>query len=75
LHLEFESHFKDFAGAGSGARLLRDLIVDLCNRPLLFMGALVLDFLNAPPLAILSESQQQVNTLQISMIKWMIIFC
>jgi hypothetical protein len=53
LHLEFDSHFH------GDATLLRNFIVDLCNRPLLFLGGLSLDLLNAPPLAILSPEQHQ----------------
>jgi hypothetical protein len=49
---EFDSHFH------GDALLFRNFIVDLFNRPLLFLGGLSLDLLNAPPLAILAASQQ-----------------
>ena len=49
---EFDSHFH------GDAQLFRNFIVDLFNRPLLFLGGLSLDLLNAPPLAILAASQQ-----------------
>jgi hypothetical protein len=52
LHLEYSTHF------GDNTLLLMNFLVDICNRPLLFLGGLSLDLLNAPPLAILPESQQ-----------------
>lgn len=52
IHLEYASHF------GDDAQLLRNFIVDLFNRPLLFLGGMSLDLLNAPPLAILGDEQR-----------------
>ncbi|CAF1366082.1 unnamed protein product [Didymodactylos carnosus] len=54
FHLDKETHFgKD------NSVLFRNFLVDLMNRPELFLGGLSLDLLNAPPLAILSKEQQE----------------
>ena len=47
LHLDIDTHFH------GDAFLFRNFIVDLANRPELFLGGLGLDLLNAPPLAAL----------------------
>lgn len=52
LHLEYSSHFN------GNAVLFRNFIVDIFNRPQLFMGGLSLDLLNSPPVAILPKEQQ-----------------
>ncbi len=53
LHLDIASHF------GEDAVLFRNFVADLANRPELFMGALSMDFLNAPPLAVLMSEQRR----------------
>ena len=53
IHLDRLTHFR-----GSGL-LLRNFIVDIFNHPELFMGALSHDYLNAPPLALLSSSARE----------------
>jgi hypothetical protein len=50
-HLDLESYFH------GDAVLFRNFVVDLMNRPELFLGGLSLDLLNAPPLAVLSKRQ------------------
>jgi len=54
IHLEYISYFN------SDILLFRNFIVDLFNRPYLFLGALSLDLLNAPPVSILSKTQQEI---------------
>lgn len=50
-------HFDLVSYFGGDALLFRNFIVDLANRPELFLGGLSLDLLNAPPLAILKPEQ------------------
>ena len=57
LHLEYASHFRGAHG-GFDTLLMRNFIVDISNRPLLFLGGLSRDLLNAPPLAVLPAEQQ-----------------
>jgi hypothetical protein len=57
LHLEYASHFRG-ANGGFDTLLMRNFIVDISNRPLLFLGGLSRDLLNAPPLAVLPAEQQ-----------------
>ena len=49
-----------FRGADGGfdTLLMRNFLVDISNRPLLFLGGLSRDLLNAPPLAVLPAEQQ-----------------
>jgi hypothetical protein len=54
LHLDIESHF------GNDRMLFRNFIVDLVNRPELFMGGLGLNYFNAPPLSFYSAKENKV---------------
>ncbi|CAF1123138.1 unnamed protein product [Didymodactylos carnosus] len=54
IHLDKQTNF------GNDSILFRNFLVDLMNRPELFLGGLALDLLNAPPLAILSKEQQEI---------------
>jgi hypothetical protein len=65
LHLEYASHFRG-ANGGFDTLLMRNFIVDISNRPLLFLGGLSRDLLNAPPLAVL-PAEQQVSRMQMRM--------
>lgn len=49
IHLDLEGHFQQ------NHNLFRNFIVDLANHPELFMGLFSLDYLNAPPLALLGR--------------------
>ncbi|MGH1468804.1 MAG: hypothetical protein ACRBBP_07995, partial [Bdellovibrionales bacterium] len=49
IHLDIESHF------GKDRLAFRNFIVDLANRPELFMGAFGFNYFNAPPLALFGQ--------------------
>ena len=51
IHVDIKTNF------GNNTLLQRNFIVDLFNHPELFMGALSLDYLNAPPLAFFPPDQ------------------
>ena len=53
IHLDIKGHFKN------NHTLFRNFIVDIFNHPELFMGAFSLDYLNAPPFALLGENAIQ----------------
>jgi len=52
IHFETQTHF------GSDGATLRNFLVDMNNRPELFLGGLSFDLLNAPPICILHKAQQ-----------------
>ena len=52
LHLEYSSHFH------GDAKLFRNFLVDLFNRPELFLGGLSRDLLNSPPVSVLPKDRQ-----------------